>query len=120
MEGLTMYLQPESVDQTFQIIREFSGPGSKIIFDYIYASVLRNENLYYGERDMLRRTTKVNEDWVFGIEKGAIDGFVLKYGFEVMRHLDSSDLEKQFFKDAKGDTVGRINGTHCLVTAVKR
>jgi methyltransferase (TIGR00027 family) len=120
MEGLTMYLQPDSIDQTFRIIQEFSSSGSKIIFDYIYASVLQKEYLYYGEQDMIRRTSKVNEDWVFGIEKGSIGEFTSRYGFEVLSHLDSNDLQHRFFKDKQGNMIGKINGTHCIVTAIKK
>ena len=49
LEGLVMYLQPKSVDATFEIIRDYAGKGSRVVFDYIYASVLRKEGLYYGE-----------------------------------------------------------------------
>jgi methyltransferase (TIGR00027 family) len=119
LEGLTMYLQSESVDQTFKIIQEYAGQGSKIVFDYIYASVLRNEKLYYGEPGMLRRTAKVNEAWVFGIEKGSIDEFLTKYGFEILSHMNSSDLESMFFRDKQGNNIANVNGTHCIVTAIK-
>ena len=50
LEGLTMYLQPESVENTFRFIENFSGAGSRVVFDHIYASVLRQENLYEGEQ----------------------------------------------------------------------
>jgi methyltransferase (TIGR00027 family) len=120
LEGLTMYLQPESLDQTFKIIQEYAGIGSKIVFDYIYASVLRKENLYYGEQDMLRRVSRVNEAWVFGIEKGGVNEFLSKYDFEVLSHMNSNDLEDTFFRDQRGNNVARVNGTHCIVTAIKR
>jgi methyltransferase (TIGR00027 family) len=42
LEGVLMYLQPQSVDQTFRTIRELAGAGSEVVFDYIYASVLRH------------------------------------------------------------------------------
>jgi hypothetical protein len=87
--------------------------------DYIYASVLRKENLYYGEQDMLRRVSRVNEAWVFGIEKGSIHEFLAKYGFEILSHLDSNDLEHRFFEDKQGNIIGRVNGTHCLVMVRK-
>ncbi len=120
LEGLIMYLQPEALERTFRIIQEYAGPGSKIIFDYIYASVLRKENLYYGEQDMVRRVSKAKEAWVFGIEKGKIKEFLAQYGFKMLDHSDSNDLEQKFFKDKDGKITGRVNGTHCLVTAVKR
>ncbi len=119
LEGLTMYLQPESAVKTFKIIQEFAGAGSMIVFDYIYASVLRKENLYYGEKEIYKFASGADEKWYFGIEKGRAGDFLAEYGFEILNHMDSNDLENKFFKDKQGNIAGRVNGTHCIVTAIK-
>ena len=119
LEGVLMYLQPQSVDQTFQTIKELTAVGSEVVFDYIYASVLRHENIYYGEKGMLETMTKAGEQWHFGIEKGEIIQFLSRYGFELHDHRDSRDLEEMYFKNPSGKTVGRVNGTHCLARAVR-
>ena len=41
------------------------------------------------------------------------------YDLKLVDHKDAQDLEDAYFKDANGRIVGRIDGTHCLVTAVK-
>lgn len=46
-----MYLRPESVANLFKIIYDYAGAGSEIVFDFIYSSVLRRENLYEGENE---------------------------------------------------------------------
>ncbi len=119
LEGLLMYLQPASVRATFQTIQNFAGNGSRIVFDSIYASVLRKEGLYYGEENIIETTTKAGEQWQFGIEKGAIGPFLAEYGFKLIDQKDASSLEKAYFTDANGNQIGRINGTHFLVTAEK-
>lgn len=118
LEGLTMYLQPESVEKTFKIIEEFAGAGSRIVFDHIYASVLRRENLYEGEKELYERVLEQNEGFCFGIEKGSIDGFLAAYGFKAQKVMTSKALEDMFFKDAQGKRVAMVNGTHCIVSAV--
>ena len=120
MEGLLMYLQPESVDQTFRVIRDYAGVGSRVVFDYIYASVLRHENLYYGESDASKAVSGADEQWHFGIEQGEVPSFLSAYGFELSDHKSAQDLERVYFTDKDGHVVGRVNGTHCLVTATKR
>jgi O-methyltransferase involved in polyketide biosynthesis len=45
LEGLLMYLQPESVEATFRAIQDYGAKNSWVAFDYVHASVLRNENL---------------------------------------------------------------------------
>jgi len=52
LEGVTMYLSQEALDDTFRFIADVSGRGSLIVFDYIHAGVLRRENKYYGEKDI--------------------------------------------------------------------
>lgn len=121
LEGLLMYLEPESVQATFQTIREYAGAGSWVVFDYIQASVLRHENALYGEAGLAQSVlSKAGEQWRFGIEPGEIASFVAAYGFEVSDHKGAQELEATYFQDADGRLVGRVNGTHCIVTAVRR
>jgi len=119
LEGLLMYLQPESVDESFKVIDRFSGEGSDVVFDYVRASVLRQAGSYYGEREIVKSVTKAGERWHFGIEEGELERFLKGYGLEVSEHQDSQALEQRYFTDASGEIVGRVNGTHCLVRAVK-
>ena len=112
-----MYLQPESVHGTFEVIREFAGSGSRVVFDYIYASVLRGEADRYGEKGIVETTNRADERWQFGIESGQIGSFLGEYGMRVVDHMTPPELEKKYFTDSRGRCVGRINGTHCIVTA---
>jgi methyltransferase (TIGR00027 family) len=118
LEGVLMYLQPLSVDQQFQTIRELAKTGSEVVFDYIYASVLRREYLYYGEEGFADAVAKAGEEWRFGIEKGEIEQFLSRYGLELRDHRDARELEEMYFKDPSGRIVARVNGTHCLARAV--
>jgi methyltransferase (TIGR00027 family) len=119
LEGLVMYLQPESVDETFKTIEEFAGEGSEVVFDYVSASVLKHEQMCYGEREIVKTVARAGEEWRFGIQEGELEQFLDKYGLRAKEHKDAQDLEQMYFTDPRGDTVRRINGTHCLVRAVK-
>ena len=117
LEGLLMYLQPESVDQTFRVIEQFAGDGSEVVFDYVRASVLRKEGLHYGEAAVSARVASAGEGWHFSIEEGELERYLARYGLTVLEHLTPQDLEQLYFTDASGRVVGRVNGTHCLVRA---
>jgi methyltransferase (TIGR00027 family) len=119
LEGLTMYLQPEAVDRTFRTLQDFAGPGSRVLFDHVYASVIRQENLYDGERELYQSVLRRKERFCFGIEKGRVKEFLSAYGFEVLRVMDSRALEEAWFKEADGSVGARVNGTHCIVAATK-
>lgn len=119
LEGLTMYLDPDAVDNTFNVINKFAGDESEVVFDYIYSSVLREENLYYGEPEVFNGVKDRGEPWSFGIDKREIKSFLENRNLNLIQNLNSEDLEKEFFKDEHGNTVGRVNGTHCIAHARK-
>jgi methyltransferase (TIGR00027 family) len=120
LEGLLMYLEMESVQATFRTIREYAVIGSWVVFDYLRASVLRYENTLYGEAGLAKTVSKADERWRFGIEPRELESFVTTFGFGVSDHKDARELEEMYFQDAGGRLLGRINGTHCIVTAVRR
>jgi len=120
LEGLIMYLNQKSANATFQTIQSYAGAGSWIVFDYVQASVIRNENTLYGETEIKRSVSKAGEQWQFGIEPNEINSFLSTYGFRVLDHMDSKELERIYFQGADGRLVGRLNGTHCIVSAIRR
>lgn len=119
LEGVTMYLSDDAVDKTFTVIRDVAGKGSWVVFDYIYAGVLRQENKYYGEEDIFTTVTKAGEAWSFALEEGEIESFLRKYDFRLKDHSNAQELEERYFKNQEGRIAGKINGTHSIVTGVK-
>jgi methyltransferase (TIGR00027 family) len=85
-EGVTPYLNMESVDATLAWVRANSAPGSAIIFDYQEMSgrqaIIRRDLLYAA----VSRVT--DEKDVFGFEKGQIKDYLTKRGFT--RVVDAS------------------------------
>jgi methyltransferase (TIGR00027 family) len=116
-EGVTMYLEPEAVDGTLSFIRNSAAAGSIVAFDYVRASVIRRENTLYGERGSYDRVARAGERWTFGIEDGAIEGFLAERGFKLLAHYMPSDLEATYLTAKDGTRFGRINETHCIVIA---
>ena len=119
MEGIIMYLDKEAVDELFKLIYKLAVPESRVIFDYIHASVLRRENIYYGEKDIYEKVNSLREPWLSGIEKGEIEAFLKNYNFNLIQNLNSEDLEKMFFGDEHGNIMAKINGTLCIAYVKK-
>ena len=117
LEGITMYLNEDAINEDFKFIKKTAGENSEVVFDYIYQSVLNQENLYYGEQEIYQRVKKDGEGWTFGIEKGKIEEFLQKRGFELIEHFNSDELEAKFFTDKDDNIIAKINGTHCIVHA---
>ncbi len=116
LEGLLMYLDSKSVDNTFNVIYELTGENSEVVFDYVYSSVLRGENIYYGESEVFEGVKNENEPWCFGIEKNEITSFLNDRNLSLIQNLNSAELEKEFFTH-QGNKVGKVNGTHCIAYA---
>jgi methyltransferase (TIGR00027 family) len=116
-EGVTMYLTADAIDHTLEFIRSSSAEGSIVAFDYIYASVLRRESKFYGEREIYETVSRAGEGWTFGVEDGTIEDFLTQRGFKLMTHHTPSDLENRYLTARDGTCFGRVNGTHCIVTA---
>jgi methyltransferase (TIGR00027 family) len=119
LEGLLMYLQPESVDSTFRVIEAFGGPGSLVVFDYVCAPVLQGERDYYGAVEIRHTVGRAGERWVFGLEDAEIPEFLAKYGMMLVEQMDPQDLEERYFATADGQPIARVNGTHRIVKAAR-
>jgi len=120
MEGVTMYLSAEAVDSTFRFISDVSGTGSLVVFDYIYSGVIRGENRYFGEKDAAKRVAKLGEAWTFALEEKEVESFLDKYNIQLQDHSRAQDLENRYFKNSKGVQEGKINGTHAILTGIKK
>jgi len=120
LEGVTMYLSQGAIEKTFRFMSYVSGTESLIVFDYIYASVLRKENKYYGEGEIYKTVAKVGEEWTFALEEGEIKEFLSRYGFSLKNHSGKPELEDMYLRNSKGSIVGQINGTHAIATGVKK
>ena len=116
-EGVTMYLSAQAVDRTLEFIRRDSASGSRLLFDYIYAAVLRKENRYYGEERAHAMVADVGENWTFGLEEEEIGSFLAKRGFELVADYTSAELEKLYLTEPSGSLHARVNGTHCIAIA---
>jgi len=116
-EGVSMYLSAQAVDGTLAFIHEHAARGSRLVFDYIYASVLRRENRYYGEQGIFEVVAKTGEGWVFGLEEGEVEPFLAARGFEMLAHYTTAELERLYLTAEDGTLLRRVNGTHCIVLA---
>lgn len=119
LEGVTMYLSQDAVESTFRFMADVSGRGSLVIYDYIYSGVLLRENKYYGEKDIYKTVANVGEEWTFALEENEVESFLGRYGFLQKDHSGSQELEDRYFRNSKGLIVGKINGTHAIVTGIK-
>ena len=116
-EGVTYYLSGEAVRETLGFVRDDSGPGSTVAFDYFYQSFIDGKFDNHGGRATYEGMAKRGEPFRFGIEKGQIEAFLAENGFEILSHYTPDELEKAYLVDEQGQVFGKPYGWACHVHA---
>jgi methyltransferase (TIGR00027 family) len=109
LEGIVMYLDEDAAIHTLTTLKSISPSHSIVLFDFIYKSVLRRENIFYGEKEIYEGVNKHNEAWRFGIEGTEISSFIEKLRLKTLKINNAKNLEQVYNFGNH-----RINETHCI------
>jgi methyltransferase (TIGR00027 family) len=114
-QGVTYFLTAEGVDDTLAFIANHSGPGSCVIFDYMYREVFRDPKHSYAKA--LRRAAKVSgEAYMFGIERGQVESFLAERGFGNVLNKTLEDLAEMYLT---GPNAGRPIPTGMAIASAR-
>lgn len=119
LEGLIMYLPPNTVECLFSAIDTYAPQSSQIIFDYVYSDVLAGESTSYGSIEVFEGLKNIGEHWIFGIEKGQLNTFLNKYNIKLQYEADANVLEQRFFTNKQGKVLGKLNTALALAHGIK-
>lgn len=97
-EGVTFYLNPDTVDRVLRILKSSSGPGSMLGFDY---QTIKNGS---GLIDTGLRTEVIR----FGIEEGTVEGYLKRFNYSVIEHINSEEMCKRYLTRTNGSRLGVI------------
>lgn len=96
-QGVTQYLTPAAVDGTLAFIADHSGPGSTVIFDYMYPTLL-DGTVKRGEvANMRGKRWASGEMMTFGIPEGTVTQFLEQRGFTQVHDADHKYLHDTYF-----------------------
>lgn len=120
-EGTTMLTDREVVDNTLRSIAERSGPGSEVVFDYVFDAVVRSDfSKYRGARYEVVESAAKGEPWKFGIAQGQTDEFVAQRGLNVISDLGADALAHKYLVRSSGSRDGMPTPYYRIVHAVVR
>ncbi|MBC8441795.1 MAG: SAM-dependent methyltransferase [Deltaproteobacteria bacterium] len=121
-EGVTMYLEPASVDRTLEVVTRFSNSDSIIAFDYLVTIPSGEINNWYGVKEILQIMKKQygDEKFIFSIDEGKIGIFLDERGLKMTEHFDSRTLEKKFLTRKDGSLIGNMMAAYGIVTAMMK
>jgi methyltransferase (TIGR00027 family) len=97
-QGVTQYLNPQAVDATLAFIAQHSGPGSAVIFDYMYPTLL-DGTIKRGEvANMRNKRWASGEMLTFGIPEGSVTQFLEQRGFTQVQDAGAKFLHDTYFQ----------------------
>ena len=97
-EAVTMYIVPETVDETLAFVANNSGSGSSIVMDYIFKSVVDGTCDLYGAAGFSKQVKKRGDPLRFGIEEGAVVKFLTDRGFDILKNVTSDFVKSASFR----------------------
>jgi len=118
-EGVSYYLELESVETTLEFVRQASHEETLIGFDYTTSISDDNMDNFYGVREFTQAMNHhhANEELMFSIDDSKTASFLEQRGLKIVSHLDNKEIERTFLLDENGSQIGQITGHFRFVLA---
>ncbi|MFC1532769.1 class I SAM-dependent methyltransferase [Thermodesulfobacteriota bacterium] len=118
-EGVSYYLDLESVETTLAFVSHASHHESAIAFDYTISISEENIDNYYGVKEFTQTMKEhhANEELIFSIDEDEIESFLEQRGLKIVNHLDNEEIERTFLLDENGSLIGQTTGHFRFVLA---
>lgn len=94
-EGVSMYLQPTTIDHTLETLRKVALPGSEIVCD-IWTPPVRGSLLAQSRRYAAPLMGLVGEPFRFSIQPEEVAGYFADRGYETLELSLPAELEEQY------------------------
>lgn len=98
MEGVAMYLDESTVRRILTFAHSHSGPGSSLIFDYVYLAAIDGRILGQAIKHMNFLQYWFDEPVLSGVEAGEAEKYVASCGFSQVEEFTPQRLYDIYFK----------------------
>lgn len=121
-EGVSYYLETESVQATLEFVRQTSHAENRLAFDCTVSISDQDLNDYYGVREFVQTMKEhhANEALLFSIEAGQIGSFLENRGLKLIDLMKNDEIESAYLMSADGKLIGHITGHFRFVLASKK
>ena len=97
MEGLIMYLAPESAKTLFPFVSHNSCSGSAVIFDFLPPGIEDGSINNRGGKNMYKWAIKRGEPFKFSIDKNHLPQFLSEVGFNNVKAVAAEQCREKYF-----------------------
>ena len=105
-EGVTNYLEADAVEAVFDLVRRVGATGSRIIFTYVHADVLKGCFPAPGLAKLFARLAASGESWTFGFQPDELGAYLSKHGLRLLTDLGAAEYRRLAMGPRAEDLVG--------------
>jgi methyltransferase (TIGR00027 family) len=99
--GVTFYIPREAVEATLHEVASVAPAGSRMVFDHLHRATADGTSDDAGARRARRRSARVGEPWLYGIDPEDVPAWLAPFGFEVVEQMTGPDLDRRYFPDGQ-------------------
>jgi methyltransferase (TIGR00027 family) len=100
--GVSWYLDAAAVDASLADLASLAAPGSRIVFDYMHASVISGMAKPPGTRLAARVVAKQGEPWTFGRVPDEVKDWLAGLGWTLTENVRASELRDRYQRAHSG------------------
>ena len=94
--GVSWYLDTAAVDAFLGDVASVAAPGSRLVFDYMHASVISGAPKPSGARLATRIVARQGEPWTFGRDPHDVDDWLARLGWTATENVRASELRDRY------------------------
>jgi methyltransferase (TIGR00027 family) len=94
-EGVTNYLNRESIDKSFSFFTKFP-TNSYVIFTYVDKDMLDNPGNYLGGEKILNDLKNIEEPWTFGFNSDELPAYLGKFNLLLLKDLGADEYRGMY------------------------
>ncbi len=94
--GVSYYLTPGSVEDSFERLSGLLVRDSRVVFDYVLQDVIEGASTNRDALSKSRRVAQLGEPWLFGLRPAAVNAFLDRFGFVLIRDFEAEELRAHY------------------------
>ena len=104
-EGVTNYLNEESVDKIFAFLGHFSGQ-TYVILTYIDRAVIDDPDNFHGIGRLSKKLNEAQEGWSFGFRPAELSAYLKKFKLVLLEDLSAVEYRRRYMPERKSILTG--------------
>jgi methyltransferase (TIGR00027 family) len=94
--GVSYYLTDKAVADTLKRIASISQPGTKLVWDYLLAEVVKGRSPNREALNKARRAAQLGEPWLFGLQPEQVNEYLAQFGLRLLKDYEPGELRARY------------------------